>query len=73
MATEAFLERVPGQDMSVMRCSLCQEQFHTSSVGPKKSIRHFPAHVREDHPNAVLKREDANSIVARIVGDGTRD
>jgi hypothetical protein len=67
MKIEVFLERPPGEDVSVMRCSICKKEFHTSPVGPREYIEQFPAHASEEHPNAVLRREDAKSIASRIV------
>ena len=55
MAIEAFLERVPDADISILQCSICKEQFHTSLVGPRKPAKDFGEHVRTAHPQAVIK------------------
>jgi len=55
MTMEAFLERVPDADISILQCSICKEQFHTSPVGPRKSVGNFPDHVRAAHPQAVIR------------------
>jgi hypothetical protein len=60
MAIEAFLERVSDVDPSVVRCSICKEQFHTSPIGPRKPVQEFGEHVRKAHPQAVIKRKDSN-------------
>ena len=54
MATEVTLERVPGEDASVARCSICKEEFHSSPVGPRKPMKDFPDHVKDKHPEAAL-------------------
>jgi hypothetical protein len=59
MVTEAFLER-PSDDISVTRCSICKEEFHTSPIGPRKHVSEFVEHVRTAHPQAVLKRKDSD-------------
>jgi len=55
MAIEAFLERVPDADISILQCSLCKEQFHTSPIGPRKPANSFAEHVKAVHPGAVIK------------------
>ncbi len=60
MVMEAFLERLSDVDPSVVRCSICKEQFHTSPIGPRKSAQEFGEHVRTAHKQAVLKRKDSN-------------
>jgi len=57
MAVEAFLERVSDLDPSVVCCSICKEQFHTSPIGPRKPVQQFSKHVRIAHPQAVIKRK----------------
>jgi hypothetical protein len=57
MATEATLERVPGQDVSFARCSICKEEFHSSPVGPRQPMKDFPDHVREEHPEVALNKQ----------------
>ena len=57
MATEVFLERVPDADVSVARCSLCKEQFHSSPVGPRRPMSEFPDHVKEKHPEAAFNKK----------------
>lgn len=56
MMTEVFLEPVPDADISLARCSICKEQFHSSPVGPRKCMKDFPQHARERHPEAALNR-----------------
>jgi len=60
MVIEAFLERPSDKDVSVVRCSICKEEFHTSPVGPRKQVTEFVEHVRTAHPQAILKRKDRN-------------
>jgi hypothetical protein len=73
MTQEAFLKRM-GKDPSVVTCSVCDEQFHSSPVGPLQSAQHFEKHVREKHPGAVVKhKQDLNQAAARIVGAATGD
>ncbi len=55
MAIEVSLERVEGEDASVMCCSLCKEEFHTAPVGPRKWMWQFGEHVKTEHPGAVIK------------------
>lgn len=55
MVAEAFLERVPDADISILRCCICKEEFHTSPIGPRKSAKSFPEHVKTSHPEAVIK------------------
>jgi len=57
-----------GKDPSVVTCSLCDEQFHTSPVGPLQSAKHFEQHVKDKHAGAVVKyKKDINQGAARIV------
>lgn len=56
MASEVFLERVPDADISIGRCSICKEEFHSSPVGPRKCMSEFPDHVRQKHPEAGFNR-----------------
>lgn len=56
MTTDVFLERVPDGDVSVARCSICKEEFHSSPVGPRKPMSTFPDHVKEKHPAAALNK-----------------
>jgi type IV secretory pathway TrbF-like protein len=65
MSIEAFLERVPAEDISVLRCSICKEQFHTSPLGPRKPINEFVEHVRTVHPQAVIPRKDIKRLYQR--------
>jgi hypothetical protein len=67
MTQEAFLKRM-GKDPSVVTCSLCDEQFHSSPVGPLQSMKYFEKHVRDKHPGAVVKyKEDGNQAATRTV------
>lgn len=61
MKQEAFLKRV-GKDPSVLACSVCDEQFHTSAIGPLHSVRHFTKHVKDKHPDAVVKRDTESAL-----------
>jgi len=56
MVTGAFLEPVPDADVSIARCSICKEEFHSSPIGPRKCMKDFPEHVREKHPDAAINR-----------------
>jgi len=64
MAMEAFLERVPGADISILQCSICKEQFHTSPVGPRKPAKSFPDHVRTAHPQAVIRYKALYKVIS---------
>jgi len=65
MTQEAFPKRM-GKDPSVVTCSLCDEQFHSSLVGPLQSMKYFEKHVRDKHPGAVVKYKEAgNQTTAR--------
>ena len=57
MQTEVFLEPVPGADISIARCSICKEEFHSSPVGPRKQMSDFRNHIEDEHPDAVYKPE----------------
>ena len=57
MPTEVFLERVPDADISIARCSICKEEFHSSPVGPRKCMSSFPDHVKQQHPDAALNKQ----------------
>ncbi len=56
MPQEVFLEPVPDADISIARCSICKEEFHSSPVGPRKCMAEFPDHVKQQHPDAVRGR-----------------
>jgi hypothetical protein len=55
MQEEVFLEPVPDADISIARCSICKEEFHSSPVGPRKHMSDFRKHIEDKHPNAVFK------------------
>lgn len=57
MPSEVFLERVPDADVSVARCSICKEQFHSSPVGPRRPMSEFPDHVKKNHPDAARNKQ----------------
>ena len=57
MANVVFLERVRDADVSIARCSICKEEFHSSPVGPRKCMSEFPDHVKEKHPEAGFNRK----------------
>jgi hypothetical protein len=54
MPNEVYLEPVPDADISVGRCSICKEEFHSSPVGPRKWMRDFHKHIEQQHPDAVF-------------------
>ena len=56
MPSEVFLEPVPDADISIARCSICKEEFHSSPVGPRQCMAKFPDHVNEKHPEAMPGR-----------------
>jgi hypothetical protein len=51
---EVFLKQ--GSVSGTWICSLCEEEFHISPVGPKKHIAAFEEHVREKHPELKITR-----------------
>jgi len=53
MENEVFLDPVPDADISIARCSICKEEFHSSPVGPRKCMSDFSNHIEEEHPDAV--------------------
>jgi hypothetical protein len=53
MQTEVYLEPVPDADISIGRCSICKEEFHSSPLGPRRWMRDFRKHIEEEHPDAV--------------------
>ena len=57
MPTDVFLEPVPDADVSIARCSLCKQEFHSSPVGPRMSMAKFPDHVKDKHPDAAFNRK----------------
>ena len=54
--TEVFLEPAPDADISVARCSICKEEFHSSPVGPRQCMSNFPDHVKDKHPEAAFNK-----------------
>jgi hypothetical protein len=52
---EVFLEPVPDADVSIARCSICKEQFHSAPLGPRKPLSSFRQHIEEEHPGAIFK------------------
>lgn len=65
MEEEVFLEAVPDADISIARCSICKEEFHSSPLGPRKPMSDFRKHIEEEHPNAVFKPEKARPFWKR--------
>ena len=57
MPIEVTLERVPDADVSVARCSICKQEFHSSPVGPRLPMSEFPRHVQEKHPDAAFNKK----------------
>jgi hypothetical protein len=57
MPSEVFLEPVPDGDISIARCSLCKQEFHSSPVGPRQCMANFPDHVKAKHPEAALTKK----------------
>ncbi len=57
MPNEVFLERVPDADVSVARCSICKQEFHSSPVGPRRPMSQFADHVKEKHPDAAFNKK----------------
>jgi hypothetical protein len=55
MQEEVFLEPVPDEDISIARCSICREEFHSSPLGPRKHMSEFREHIEAQHPKAVFK------------------
>jgi hypothetical protein len=55
MKKEVFLEPVPDADVSIARCSICKEQFHSAPLGPRKPMSSFRQHIEEKHPGAVFR------------------
>jgi len=55
MEKEVFLEAVPDADISIARCSICKEQFHSAPLGLRKPMSSFRQHIEEKHPNAIFK------------------
>lgn len=53
MQTAVYLEPVPDADISIARCSICKEEFHSSPVGPRRWMGDFWKHIGEEHPDAV--------------------
>ncbi len=68
MPNEAFLERVPDADVSVARCSICKQEFHSSPVGPRRPMSEFPKHVKDKHPEAAIGK-NAWELFRRRPGD----
>jgi hypothetical protein len=66
MEQEVFLERVPDADVSIARCSLCKEEFHSSPVGPRKPMSAFSKHIEQEHPTAVFKPEKTRATYWKI-------
>jgi hypothetical protein len=51
---EVFLKQ--GNVSGTWICSICEEEFHISPVGPMKPITAFEEHVREKHPELKITR-----------------
>jgi hypothetical protein len=73
METKVFLKPV-GKNSGIWSCSICGEEFAISPVGPRKSAERFAEHIKEKHPNAVLRgrRESFRQAVARLVRESTQ-
>jgi hypothetical protein len=56
MEKEVFLEPVADADVSIARCSICKEQFHSAPLGPRKPMSSFRQHIAEEHPDAIFRR-----------------
>lgn len=57
MERSVYLEPVPDADISIARCSLCKEEFHSSPVGPRRHMAEYPKHVKDKHPEAEFNRK----------------
>jgi hypothetical protein len=62
MEQEVFLEPVPDADISIARCSICKEEFHSSPVGPRKCMTNFRKHIETEHPDSVFTPERARAL-----------
>jgi len=54
-------------------CSLCGELFRPDPKNPSSLRDTFNDHVRNTHPEAVSKHEDASQMAARILKEATKD
>jgi hypothetical protein len=59
-----YLKRA--EESGTWLCSLCQEPFHISMVGPMKHVSTFREHVNQQHPEATpIKMDYSKPLTAK--------